>query len=272
MSMGAIARTDLHFNFLKSVIFRIDFQGVFEPEMEKILTLVKPLVKSKGFSRYLRKKNNEIQINVGDLETPESPLSKLVKSQEIHSFINEDRGYVLDLSSSFVCLNINSTAYTPFEDYCAIISEIANIYKENIDFISVNRVGIRKINVCMLEKKERINEFFSSDYFGYFNAIQNTNTVSSNRKDIFVIDVYKVNLSCNIEQGLAENRTLYKVSLDADIYVDDVSVIEKGINFGVMNDILFDVYVSSLTEKFRAALSGDDETLFEGIIGVERNE
>ena len=124
----------------------------------------------------------------------------------------------------------------------------------------------------MLEKKERINEFFSSDYFGYFNAIQNTNTVSSNRKDIFVIDVYKVNLSCNIEQGLAENRTLYKVSLDADIYVDDVSVIEKGINFGVMNDILFDIYISSLTEKFRAALSGDDETLFEGIIGVERNE
>lgn len=270
--MGPIVRTDLHFNFLKNIIFRIDFQGVFEPEMEKILVLVKPHLKSKGFSRYLKKKNNEIQINVGDLESPESPLSKLVKSQEIHSFINEDRGYVLDLSSSFVCLNINSTAYTPFEEYCAIISEITSIYKENIDFISVNRVGIRKINVCMLEKREKINEFFSSEYFGYFNAIQNTNTVSSNRKDTFIIDVYKGNLSCNIEQGLAENKTLYKVSLDTDIYVDDVSVIEKGIDFDVMNNMLFEIYISSLTEKFKTALSGDDETLFEGIIGVERNE
>ena len=96
--------------------------------------------------------------------------------------------------------------------------------------------------------------------------------MSSNRKDTFIIDVYKGNLSCNIEQGLAENKTLYKVSLDTDIYVDDVSVIEKGINFDVMNNMLFEIYISSLTEKFRTALSGDDETLFEGIIGVERNE
>lgn len=270
--MTHIVRTDFHFNFLKNIIVRIDFQGVFEPEMEKILTLIKPIVKDRGFSRYLKKKNNQIQINVGNLNSQDSSLSKIVQSREIHSFVNEDRGYVLDLASGFVCLNINSTSYTPFEDYSNLILEIAEIYKSNIDFVSINRVGVRKINVCMFENKENIKEFFSPDYFGYFKAIPNTNTLSSSRRDTFGIELYKVNLSCNIEQGSSERKTLYKVSLDSDIYVDNADKIEEGFDFLQMNNILFNIYVSSLTEKFLAGLCGDDQSAFEGIIGVEKND
>ncbi len=270
--MATITRTDFHFNFLKNVIIRIDFQGVFEPEMERLLTLIKPVVKGKGFSRYLKKQNNQIKVDVENLNSQDSSLSKVVQSQEIHSFVNEDRGYVLDLASSFVCLNINSTSYTPFEDYSSLVSEIAKIYKNNIDFASINRVGIRKMNVCMFEDREKIKEFFSPEFFGYFKSIPGAHTFTSRRQDIFGIDLYKVNLSCNIEQGTAAGKTLYRVLLDSDIYVDNAETIKNGVDFLQMNRLLFDIYVSSLTEKFIVALCGDDESKFEGIIGVEKNE
>lgn len=273
--MSAIKRTDLKYNFLKNIIVRIDFQGVFEPEMEKLLPLIKPYLKSKNFSRYERKKNNQIEINVPNIDSQQPSFGK-VQSQDVHSFINEDKGYVLDVSNSFVCLNISSTGYSPFEDYSVLVSEIAEIYKHNIDFFTVTRVGVRKINVCMIENKKRIRELFSQDYFGYFTAIDGVNTHLSNRRDTFSINEYKGNLSCNIEQGSSGDRVLYKLDLDIDIYVDDIDVISKTTfntdKLKEMNDVLFDIYVKALTEEFKNALAGDDESKFDGLIGVERNE
>ena len=62
--MSPVNRADLHFNFLKTIIVRLDFQGVFEPEMEKILPLVKPYLKEKAFNRYEKKTSNRIEISV----------------------------------------------------------------------------------------------------------------------------------------------------------------------------------------------------------------
>lgn len=270
--MGNISRSDLHFNFLKNIVFRIDFQGVFEPEMDRILTLVKPYVKSKGFSRYLKKKNSEVRISVGILDTPESSPNKIVKSQDVHSFVNEDRGHVLDLSNSFVCLNINSTSYTPFEEYRDIVTNIAHMYKENIDFVSIIRVGIRKINICLFKEREQISKFFSSNYFGYVNILKKANSLSVALRDTFINEPYKGTILSSIEQGKDNTQTLYKVSLDSDVYIDDAAIIENNIDYDFMNDMLFDIYVSALAENFRQALSGDDETAFDGIIGIEKNE
>lgn len=65
--MTSITRTDFRFNLLKNIIVRIDFQGVLEVEMEKILMLIKPYLKDQGFSRYMRKRSNEIEVNVSNL-------------------------------------------------------------------------------------------------------------------------------------------------------------------------------------------------------------
>lgn len=269
--MTSITRTDFQFNFLKNIIVRIDFQGVLEVEMEKILMLIKPYLKDKGFSRYMRKMSNEIEINVSNLNQQTPSFSK-IQSQEVHSFVNDDKGYVLNLSSSFVCLDISSTAYAPFEDYSILVLDIADIYKSNIDFVSINRVGIRKINICMVEDKKKIKEYFSSAYFGYFEAMESVDTFSSNRRDTFGIKPYKGNVSCNIDQGDANGKILYKVSLDVDIYTDDANTIAQGLDFNQMNEILFRIYVDSLTDRFKRKLLGNDENVFSDIIGVEKNE
>lgn len=50
-------------NFLKEIILRLDFQGVLQGEMDKILMKIKPYLKSKGFGRYEQQINNEINVN-----------------------------------------------------------------------------------------------------------------------------------------------------------------------------------------------------------------
>ena len=259
--MTSITRTDFQFNFLKNIIVRIDFEGVLEAEMEKVLMLIKPYLKDKGFSRYMRKISNEIESGVSNLDQQTPSFGKM-QSQEVHSFVNDDRWYVLNLSSSFVCLDISSTAYAPFEDYSALVLDIAEIYKNNIDFVSISRVGIRKINICMVEDKKKIKEYFSPSYFGYFEAIEGADTFSSNRRDTFGLKSYKGNVSCNIDQGNANGKILYRVSLDIDIYTDDTNTIAQSLDFSQMNEMLFRIYVDSLTDGFKMKLLGNDENVF----------
>ena len=263
--MASVLRTELKYNFLKNIIVRLDFQGVFEPELEKILPSVKPYLREIGFNRYEKKTANHFEINVINGAPPEVPKGK-VQSQEIHSFQNEDRGFVLDISSSFICLNINSTKYAPFEEYSVLFSEIAQIYKKSIDFFTVKRLGIRKINICMVDDKSKIKTLFIPEYFRYFDAIEAANTIVSSQRDTFSVDNYKVNLVCKTEQGRVNDVSLYKLTLDIDTYIENTSIIENVVfdqsEMAKMNNLLFEIYAGSLTNDFQLALTNEDAPMF----------
>lgn len=273
--MSSIKRSDLKYNFLKNIIIRVDVQGVFEPEMEELLTKIKSYLKDKGFSRYGRKQENKIEINVAGNESHPTTLKK-VKNYDIHSFANDDAGYVLDVSSRFICLNVNSTCYLPFEHYSSIVLGIVKIYSENIDFFSTTRIGLRKINICMVKNKNSISKYFAPTYFGHFNTINKRDILFSNRQDVFHISNNKVNLNYKIEKGHNGEELLYKITLDTDIYVDDASEISKiadySKKFDEMNDLIFDIYIESLTNEFQRVLLGETEPFFDDLIGVEQNE
>lgn len=108
----------------------------------------------------------------------------------------------------------------------------------------------------MLEDKKKIKEYFSPAYFGYFEAIKDIDTFSSNRRDTFGIKSYKGNVSCNIDQGNTNGKILYKVSLDVDIYTDDMNTIAQNLDFSQMNEIAFKIYANSLTDEFKRMLLG----------------
>ena len=47
-----IERSQLKRNFLNEIIMRLDFQGVLQAEMEKVILKAKPFLKEKSFNRY----------------------------------------------------------------------------------------------------------------------------------------------------------------------------------------------------------------------------
>lgn len=275
--MLTINRSDLHYNFLKSIIVRLDFQGVLESEMDKVLIHIKPFAKKQGFLRYEEKDASQIDFAFADKSAQNSfESTNKVRRQKVFSFIDEDKGFVLDVSSSFICLMINTTRYTSFESYCSIIPAVAEIYSSNIDFFTVKRFGLRKINECLIFEKEKIKEFFSPAFFSYFDCLEEVNTIQSNHANIFAIDKYRVNLLSNIVKGTSGGKILYSVRLDIDVYLDNTDHIELLLSnpeeTKKVNDLIFKVYTSSLTDSFIERLTAESDFDNTVMIGVEPNE
>ena len=275
--MEAISRNEFRHNFLKSVIVRLDFQGVLESELEKVLIHVKPFAKEKGFSRYTEKSANQIDIAVKDQGMHEPiETTNRVRRQKVYSFIDETRGFILDISSTFICLTINTTHYVPFDEYSDIVPVVSSFYNDSIDFFTVTRFGIRKINECLIEDKSQIQSYFNPSYFNYYDQIEGLDTIQSDRLNIFTFDKYRVNLITNIAQGKLEEKLMYNVRLDIDAYLnstDDIaSLLADKSKQNKMNDLLFEIYVSMLTEQFVSLLSSDEDFDDNIMLGVERND
>lgn len=277
MEKSKLQRADFHYNFLKNIIVRLDFQGVLEAELEQVLPEVKRYLKSKEFDRYAEKNNNQINIELTNIDgIQECTPFKGVRNQRIYSFTNDDKGYTLDVSTDFICLNINSTTYIPFEEYQMLVPDIASILREKIDFFTVKRYGIRKINVCLVNKKENIRTLFSNERFGYFNGLPEIATLASGHRDTFSTENFRINLTCDINQGKANNAEVYRVSLDIDVYLDDKEKIEMVLSANdealKMNDLIFAIYLDALTNEFKGALTSEGDFSIEGVLGVEPNE
>lgn len=275
--MSTIKRRELRRNFLKSVIIRLDFQGVLESEMEEIMVSVKAYAKEKGFSKYYEKNANQVDIEVTNNAMPESiETTNRVRYQKVYSFIDEDRGFALHVSNSFIVLSVNTAHYTPFDEYCGIVPYIAGIFKDKIDFFTVTRFGIRKINECLIEDKAKIREYFRPEYFNYYDGLKDLNNIKSNHMNVFKCGKYCVNLFTNIEQGTLESREVYSIRLDIDVYMnnsEDISMIlnEKAKQDEV-NDLIFGIFVSLLTDHFISLLTSDKEFNDTVIMGVEEND
>lgn len=275
--MENISRSQFKYNFLKQVILRLDFQGVLTSEMDNVLSPAKRLLKDKGFNRYEKRTENGFEIQMGIHQgIPEAQAISGAKPTEVHSFINETKGYAIDLSSNHICLKVNSTQYIPFEEYKEVFSGIAKIYQDNIDFFTATRFGLRKINFCFLNNLDQITKYFNSSYFQYHQLFSNTKNFTSERKETLQVDDCKLNLLYGIEQGLLNQRKMYKITLDSDIYLDETRAIEGKIlkcdGISDLNEKLFEIYVDALSSEFIALLSNENTNWAEDIKGVERNE
>lgn len=262
MEQKNITRSSFKHNFLKQIIIRLDFQGVLHTEMEQVLVKVKPYLKNKGYNRY-----DERQISNDVEETGNIVL---------HSFINDNSGYVVELSVKHICIKVNTVKYIPFENYAETFMDISKMYRSVIDFFTVKRFGIRKINFCFIRNKEHISKYFNPKYFDCYSLFDQSEIIEKEKKEIFLVDDYKLNLLCGIVQGQLNEQNVYQLTLDTDIYIDDTDRIEKCIytdeNISLLNEKLFMIYKDSITDEFVNMLISEEDIMQDEIIGVDRNE
>lgn len=274
-----VNRQSFHFNFLKRIIFRVDFQGVLPNEMEEILKLAKPIVRNFGFLKFSERNANQVNIEVPvDNQKEVLPRAEIKESLKVYSFVNESSGFMLDLSTKFICLNISSTKYINFEIYRDIILSIIELYNKNVDFFTIKRTGLRKINICCVTSKENINLFFNKDFFNYLDILEDSTQYSSHNSYSFSNGDIKVNLNTFIKEGFIESEQLvYQLTLDSDAYIDDIENDQKGVfpkeKLDSMNDRLFNLYLKSLTQKMIQKLQYEDtDFISDGFIGIEPND
>lgn len=264
----SIERSQLKKNFLNEIIMRLDFQGVLQAEMEKVILEAKPYLKGKSFDRYNENINNQAVI--------EGVSVKETYSQIEYCFTAEATGYTLKLSNTSIIMSVRTAGYSPFEDYSEIFAHIAAIYQEKIDFFTVKRFGLRKINYCFVKRMEDIEVYFDSKYYCCHEPITGYSTMAINRTSQLTDGRKNLNLKFAVDQGEIEKEAYYRVTLDADIYsVDEktiTSIITDKEQMMATNEMLFKVYCSVITEQLFKILSSDDDNIPDGLAGIENNE
>lgn len=266
INKSSVSRNDLKRNFLKEIIMRLDFQGVFTTEMESVLVAVKPYLKEKSFTRYEQKITNQIlaEGNIPD-----------VKSQVAHVFTAEASGFMVELSTSYIVLTVRTQSYASFEDYASIFCYIADTYRKKIDFFTVKRFGLRKINFCFVKDKAKITKYFSESYYNCEEPISDFTTKESTRSDKLFDGKHNINMNYAVEEGMLGEEIVYKITLDSDIYLSAQNDIEQAVfeetALKEINEKLFRIYINVITEDLIEVLTSDQAPSSDEILGVDDN-
>ena len=276
MNRSELTRQSFKYNYLKEIILRFDYQGVFQSELEEIIPLIKGDLKSNGFSRYELKASNEMQFDIKpDLSGIAAPTIRKYESFPIHTFVNEDSGFSISLSEKFTAMTVSSSKYIPFEQYENLFLGVCEALQSKVDFLTPKRFGLRKINNCFLTDISKIQEFFSANYYS-FSSVLGPNIVTDEKRTFTRSEPFYLNVYSSVREGKLNNdEAAYAIILDSDIYSEDSSHISSILfeekTLQKLNDILFEVYVDSMTDKTLSILISEDGVP-DYLKGVEESE
>lgn len=269
-------REDIHYNFLKNITIRFDFDGVDESELEGVLGKISQELKKKGYTSRTKEICKEMDFNIDDPEKIETDglFARNVRQQQVFVFHNKDEHIKLKISSTFAFISINKTKYVNCLEYCGVLLKVMKIVRKEVTYFNCRRFGLRKINQCFLMDITKLNDFFESKHYHLFHFGEKSNPKVTQLKDSFFVGDYNINLMRTIVRGEIGDQEAYQIIFDSDIYIlgnQEVHslILEEGVSN--MNDILFELYKDVVTEKFLQQLN--DGTFDEQIIkGVEKNE
>ena len=259
-----IKRTDLKTTFLRQMIIRLDYDYLFEEDIEKIVKESYKYLIENGYkmnSKTLSEFNINLDINnLEQIENNEIRINNNNNKEEYSSFIKNN--VVIDITKNFATMTVDYEKFILFEqlerDFFNIAVKIINV-REGLE---IKRIGIRKINSYLFKSIDKINKYFEKGLF-CIDPIIKENKVFNVKQVIenFMLGKYKVNEIGNISKGLItkdnqEQFDAYQVILDIDVYDD---IVEKNeINLKEINELIFNIYVSALNIDFLEKLKKEN--------------
>lgn len=272
-----IKREDIHYNFLKNIIIRFDYDGMDEPELDVVLPEISSRLKEKGYVSRTKEICKGMEFNIDDPERIEVDglAVRNVTQQRVFIFHNQNKQVELKISSTFAFISINKTKYVNCLEYCDVLLDVMRIIKRKVTYFNCRRFGLRKINQCFLTDITKLNDFFEREHFRVYCFGEESKPKVTQLKDSFFVKDYNVNLARTIVCGEMDGKEAYQVVFDSDIYVlgdENVSLLllnEKKVSD--MNEVLFELYKDIITEPFLQQLV--DGTFDAQVIKeVEKNE
>jgi uncharacterized protein (TIGR04255 family) len=264
-------RDNLNGNFLKQIIFRIDYSGVVD-----ILPIVKKFKEKFGarVGIYSKTFHNKVDLDMRSLEDISETLSvpvRVLEKEAVHRFtdsstiVNET---IFDISTYYTALTINCKDYKSITEYEYFLNEYI-LFMFNIETsFEIKRIGLRKISEKVVYDYANLFEIFEQNIFcnsdeinSAFesNNINNLSVISPIGKDE-VINYNRRILKGFITDKYGERKTAYQAVLDMDCFLkdellDSVNKQKKASNtISNMNDILFDIYKMSVTYDYLKTL------------------
>ena len=259
-----IKREDLKSNFLKTTVLRLDYDYLFEEDVEQIIKQLNTFLIKKGYkmnSKTLSETKIGFNMQKNNNDEDYVNINKKAKEQA-SSFINKDKNIILDITRNFSTMSINYKYNKPFEDIVEVFNEVIKQVKKVREKISLNRIGLKKTNMYFLTNIDNINKYFEEKLFSFNNLILNRDVIIKQQLESFFYDNFKVIQNSEIQIGTYINKDkqteeqIYRILLDIDIYDDKLD--DNEIDLNRMNLDVFEIYKSNLKIDFLEELKKEE--------------
>lgn len=269
MSKEKYTRYSLKQNFMRQVLFRLDYKGILD--IKKIVEAFQNKFSEK-FKSFETAYHNHVDLelsNINDVsDTLSVPVKEIIK-QEIYRFSENTFGndkLVLDISKYFSTLTIQCENYNTIDEYKSFFNDFTKLIYETESYASVKRFGLRKIGGLVLNTKEEIFDVFETKYFNFDFSEDGFSSNKNNYIDIIEKtegNSPTINYRRSYEKGklIGEDNSqtdAYQIILDFDGYfgIDKLEQLELDKNqdlseiMEITNDCLFEIFKISVTENF----------------------
>ena len=268
-------RNELKHNFLKRIFFRVDYIGILDDDIQKIITTLRNQIFDKGFTSFQQTYENQmnlefnIDLSSQDVDAKRNDLERL----NFYTFFNEKRESIsLTKNYFFLNVDVNDDSHT-FDKYVDILGEIINCYNTTSKYAKPVQIGIQKTNVCYFSDLSKLNDYFSNIAFNHEEIMRIYKEYNCSRNTLLTEltkDFYNIKYNRYVQEGQmtgdnGKSFISYQVVLDCTVYCDNVNEIQKALSDSVscanfvkkLNDIEFKLYINSLTDKFKKLLKND---------------
>ena len=270
------ARSRFKHFFLKKVIFRLDYDGLLDTDVSKVVSNIRDKYYSYGLSNMNIKQENNINIKIdSDLNTPESERVALngYNKNTVYCF-ESNNGEIIEIGRNFFSFCIKDVKqYKSFDDYKELLIETIIALNKTTQFFKMIRIGLRKINMCYLKNINSLNKYFTQSAFNFKQTVTDLpeyQCVNSKFTSFLIKDTYKINYNRATIDGVMEgkngkNEPLNLIVTDIDVYKDDMIKISSELKnkksiekcLDNQNIIEFEVFQSSITDLMKSELSKD---------------
>lgn len=280
-----INRYDFKKSLLYQSLIKIDYTGIVD--LKDTIGKIQGKIKSNGYTEMHQGKIGQGRIDITFNDPNAEPIFDInsLMSKENFIFHSADRCFELQINDAFIAIGISmEKGYIKFEEYLHQLLDIFGSIKDINTYITIKRIGLRKLDRIFLEKFEDKEKLFKDNIFPNFTRfgesnvsgeytdnsvgeISNVNYIRFFSKGIIVLEQKEVSVTqfiLDIDSYFNEKHPKLNECNNLDIETKDLmSAIKEGLID--LNDACFNIFLESCKEDLITFLCDESNSL-EGVI------
>lgn len=258
-TMSSYTRDNILSPMLKVVVIRVDFTGL--TNLEEFVNRIKmeDFLKE-SFDRMLLIPCQRMSVSfkprgIEDGQLPYTEAQKSILYRFTGCKIPGAKEVTLDLEADSITLAINcDESYGGSKEYSKLMALIINKLRVHDSYVSITRLGVRKIDTQVLKKEETIEDYFNDNY-----TVKNSWRLSPLKSKSILTELIDIDdVSINVTQHIDyDNEKRERLIFDVDAFIEG-GVLQDVLSqdmiteilYRKMQDYMFDLFVSVASVKY----------------------
>jgi uncharacterized protein (TIGR04255 family) len=241
-------------NFLKNVIFRLDYSIILDLSENKPINFQKEIIDDFPILEPITQLGFQLE------QQGEEMSAKNLK-KTIWKFLSKDKLKSIELDQEYLSISIKNNTYTTFGEYRELVEKIITLFYNNYPSTIINRLGLRYINEIQINESDNFewSNYLDDSLTGCFNFLEDKTKV----KRVINSFITKVNDNSflNFKYGIFNKHFPSEIVdktfiLDYDCYtreqLEKSDILPK---IGLYNEVITEKFEKSIKKGLRDLLN-----------------